>query len=890
MSLPTLLSSDTFENRTVAPGTGSLATFGTASDGEVYTVWSYTNNVVVGASAGDSAGYLFSNNGTPASLSVVLGTQVRRDVTLSVRFSLGLSAGSPTFAVYLRWLDANNWYRVLYSPTQILWQKCITGSVATLATVATGSPLFADITNYRTRILMRGTSLSVKWWLDGVAEPAAYGWTGVDTNIPFSGQWGVGATTSSNGAAQSSTFIAGVQLAFLWVGPVAPAQIINPVGIGGYLGIIGGADRTQDSDIAGLQLDSQMGDKMPKTQLTVFDAGSTPVAVGQEVLLLDSNASPNQTMNLLLNPRLQNPLGSTTLVQPAPPDGAGGNWTYQSTTDRAVIPGPPVNIYANNAVDDVYLFQFTQRNSLTYTGVAGGVTYCLSVNMWLITPLNNVNPFLHLRFLKNGFYLGTAVEQVYLGMTGPRIFSMTATAPAGADQIEARIGLRKNNATNSGRIAVASVQLEPTWFPYLTSYPTADCTPDQPDCYGMPNGVTVRQTRLFAGMVVTAQPSYEAEPVRTWSITCQAASALLEKQFVSAIITSSYDDQILIAQVAALYGNLLTTNHVERGVLIDSRSYDMLTLQEVCQDCANTSGFTFFIDAYYDLHYEPFGSSPALYGYSDAPDGVTTFAYFDWQPNADLTQLGNRVSMVGAQFVGAYDESFTANGSTARFYLTQKPLKKVTSVLVNGVEQVKGINGNALTTFALGSQCLVDFPSASVLFPSNLANGTVVHVFYEWDGQIRAQEMDLISYDTYKLWVDRKAMDNNVTTTAAASQRALQELAQYAYAMLAPQFSSYVGAQAGQVVLLTSAADNLSNAPYIVQSVQANPIGGGRVVYQIKCGADIPTFTRLAKRLHKFTSRSAHLAGIPFSSVAVSVRDFVSIGADSCVPNTNPSY
>jgi hypothetical protein len=887
---PVLLSSDTFENRTLAPGTGAAATFGTASDGEPYSIFTYSANVVVGVAASTLAGFLYSNNGSPASFSSLLGSQVSRDVSLSARFSLGLSAGSPSFYVYLRWLDANNWYRFAFSPTSILFQKCITGSIATLATVATGAPLFADVTNYRARIRAQGVNCSVKWWTDGAAEPAAYGWTGGDTNILLSGGWGLGATTSSSGAAQSSTFIAGVQVAFFEVAPVLPAQLVNPVGIGGYLGIVGGADRSQDSDISGMEFDEAAGDHMPTTKLTVYDDGDSPVSVGQEVIILDSNAPPNQTMNLLLNPTLQSPLGTTILVQPQPPGNPSGNWTYQSTSDRFVTPGSPVTITVNNAVDDVYLFQFTQPNNLTYTGVTGGVTYCLSFSLWVIAPLVNANPLLHIRFLKNGFYQGVAVEQTFLGMTGPRHFSMTATAPAGADQVEVWAGLRKTNASNSGSIAISCIQLEPVWFPYLTTYPTADCTPAQPGCYVMPSGVTVRQSRLFAGMVITTKPDYEAEPSRTWELTCQGASTLLEKQFVSLVVTSSYDDDMIIGQVAALYGNLLTTNHVERGALIDQRVYDLLSLQEMCQDCSNTTGFTYYVDAYYDTHYEPFGSNPALYGYSDAPDGITSFAYHDWIPGADITQLGNRITVIGAQFVGTFEDGFTASGSQSRFFLTQKPIKRVTSVKKNGVEQVKGINGNALTTFALGSQCLIDFPSASVLFPSNLAGGTSVDVVYEWDGQIRAQQLDLISHDTYKMWVDRKVTDNAITTTAAAAQRALQEAAIYAYAMLTPEFKTYVPAVAGQIVLLTSAADNLSNAPYLVQSVQANPKGGGVIEYYVKCGADIPTFTRLQKRLHKFTTRSAHLAGIPLSSLSVSVRDIVRIGADSCVPVPNPPY
>lgn len=78
------------------------------------------------------------------------------------------------------------------------------------------------------------------------------------------------------------------------------------------------------------------------------------------------------------------------------------------------------------------------------------------------------------------------------------------------------------------------------------------------------------------------------------------------------------------------------------------------------------------------------------------------------------------------------EESFIADGSTSQFKLARKQMRGVFSIKVNGDEQTKSIVGGVLND-KIDSQCLIDFSSASIQFPTNLPKGDIVSVKYFHD-------------------------------------------------------------------------------------------------------------------------------------------------------------
>src|SRR6266571_3152715 len=134
---------------------------GTAQDGQVYTKY------------GTGTDSIISNRAKIESLTTdvyeVLGNNSWTDCDATVRIEL--STGTISAGLALRFVDVNNWFRVLASATQLIAAKCIAGSITTIATVskttATGNPYFM-----RFRLFNTGpATLQSRVWLPGQIEP-----------------------------------------------------------------------------------------------------------------------------------------------------------------------------------------------------------------------------------------------------------------------------------------------------------------------------------------------------------------------------------------------------------------------------------------------------------------------------------------------------------------------------------------------------------------------------------------------------------------------------------------------------------------------------------------------------------------------------------------------
>src|SRR6266704_1801031 len=134
---------------------------GTAQDGQVYTKY------------GTGTDSIISNRAKIESLTTdvyeVLGNSSWTDLDATVRIEL--STGTIAAGLALRFVDINNWFRVLASATQLIASKNIAGTITTIATVSktlsTGTPYFM-----RFRLFNTGpATLQSRVWLPGTLEP-----------------------------------------------------------------------------------------------------------------------------------------------------------------------------------------------------------------------------------------------------------------------------------------------------------------------------------------------------------------------------------------------------------------------------------------------------------------------------------------------------------------------------------------------------------------------------------------------------------------------------------------------------------------------------------------------------------------------------------------------
>lgn len=672
----------------------------------------------------------------------------------------------------------------------------------------------------------------------------------------------------------------------------------------GYYLILGRRERTSDTDILGsFKIAQSVNDQMAQPQLDIQDVGcANPVNIGDEVLLIDTTTT-HPTHNLIRNPYFFSPLGTTSINQPAPFNNSSGYYTLTEPSGTSITTGTDpygtseAIMTTSNALTGCVLSQWTQPNL-----VVGSMQYCLSMYLYAISTLVNAYVVIEMDYYNStaqptlgpggggssGGFLGRTQQVITPTGTQAR-YSITDTAPEGTAYIAVYVSLIPSNSSNSGSVSVEDLQLEPVWFSeYQQTYPTPFCGQYGSGCYMLPDSTTIRQNRLFAGRVSHTEPVYDG-PDRIWTTTCQSLQYLLEMTTLNTTYSAELDYNIIADLCNNWLGGLITYNNAVAAVTLD-RSYDDQYLSEVMTDLCNTSGFSYYVDYYFDLHYGPLGGVYAPFRISDNPseiDNATVYGYKQWQNPHDGTQLGNHIIVKGGPFTITTTDTFVGDGTTTTFTLTQvKPLQ-VISCTVAGTEQKKGINGDASTTFAGGYQVLVDFPNHKIVFGTAPGNTITVLCEYTADSQIRSELWELLSYGRYKRFYDRVVNDTTLVTTAAAQARGQQELAQYAFEMQTPKFRLVgITPTAGQTIEISNALEGLVKAPYLVLKVTTTLKPSGTNLYDIECGADIPTFHRLMKHLHKGLTRSQKLSGGVASSINLVVVEPVKTGIDDGVTGT----
>lgn len=669
----------------------------------------------------------------------------------------------------------------------------------------------------------------------------------------------------------------------------------------GYYLILGRRERTADLTMDNLAIQTSISDRMPQIGLELLDIGCiSPVAIQQEILLIDE-ATSNPTHNLLLNTQMFNPVGAQNNPQPSSNTNPNGQWNFYipgntSITQATYQSSSVLEMSTNNALLGSWIEQWSQPNA-----VADAMSYCFSIFLAAATAISNMEVILELDYYNSdapttqspggggsGGHIGsTSVTIPSSSLTSSLTrYSLIGNAPSGTQFVAVSVTFLPTVASNnSGTLAVTEAQLEPLWFSsYGQSYPTPFCNGYQPNCYQLPDGTGIRQTRLFAGRVSLADPTYDG-PDRIYSVTCQSLQYLLEIRQINKTYKATTDYAIIQDICTNWLDGMLSYNHAVQGATFD-RTYDDYYLSEVLNDLCNTTNFYAYVDHYADLHYGPIGQEQASFRVSDNQsevNGTTVLSYTQWKNPHDGTQIGNHVIVKGGNFLQTTVDPFTGDGTTTKFFLTQPQPQAVLSVQVGGVEQKKGINGNAGTTFAGGYQVLIDYSGSFLLFGTAPASNASITCQYSFNGQIRVDVYDMISYDKYKLWFDRVVNDTTIVTTAAAQARGQQELAKYALEMQTPRFQMEVtGPVAGQILEISNTLEGLSKAPYIVQQVTLKLFANSFNLYEVQCGADIPTFSRFIKHLHKSHTRSKKVAlGNVALNTTLVIVDSVVTGVDS---------
>ncbi len=655
-------------------------------------------------------------------------------------------------------------------------------------------------------------------------------------------------------------------------------------------------DRTSLIPPESISLEQMISDPMSKASFDVFDAQSQlSIKTLQDVVILDETGLQNPAWNLLLNPSLLAASSANWFTSSG--GGFGGTLSFSGS--------PPATCTITAGSGSAF---GTFNQQLQKGLVQPGQKYILSGYIQINTPMTNAGATLSFAFYDGAGNVLSNIGITPVTTTGGATTRYNTdpsvgTAPAGAVYAIISFGVQQTGTSPNGTALFSTIQFEPMTFSGQgVSYPTPDCNPSQTSgpnqSYQLPNGTTIRGTRLFAGQLQQSKRVYDdasgqkgAGKDRTHE--CQAVSAewILE---TTVLVNKSYSNMYDSAIIADLITTclsvpptgtgqtlpvpLFSTNNVVQGVLVDQISWDGQTAREALNALCNLSNFTFYPDPYFDLHYQPQHYNTTSFGLSDTPDNVSTFAYDELEVDEDGSQVRNRVQVNGGNYSQQQIDTFSGNGVATTFTLSQQP-DAILSITVTGASQVFKPHGQG-TLGVGGLQAQWDKTNSTITFntaPPNATNNVVVTYTTPLPVRVRIWELQAIGQQNGRTY-DAKIDDTSLMTPTSAIARGEAETSVFGYPRNIYTFSTLQPIQPGNVVPFTCQMENLTSYPLLIQKVTTTtPQGAGLYVYKVEGGAYNPLFSDILANLHKAVTRSKQVAGLlPLQEVLVS-RDTLTL-------------
>lgn len=569
--------------------------------------------------------------------------------------------------------------------------------------------------------------------------------------------------------------------------------------------------------------------------------------------------------------------------------------------------------FSNNAVGTALAAQTITNVGLAATNYAvAGQQYCLSATINVTAPLVNAYAELQIAFLDvSGSIIASATSSQITSTNGAQRFSVQGTAPAGVVQLQAVFGGGTLSSTNSGTVTFTALQLEPMWFPGIYSYPSPICDFLQSDSITLPDGTACRMDRVFCGYISHLTVSYLGT-TRIYDVEATGLDGLMENiTLVNASYTNQTDQAIITGIVNSLTqsGNIyaatpsLQSNTPQSlayrnvpicyaGANIAAIQFADNTLREVINALTAITGFLAGIDNYYNVFYYPPFYNAAPYGFSDSPDNVTTFAYYDYSIEYDGSQIQNALRVLGATVSvqvtetwhaqdGSHTEGVTG-GKTYYFVLFHVPnavptqIKFGSTVLQCGEDTNAGSNSAPLLC-NLGSNPTGPLGMIYIWNSTdNVSAGTQISVTYTYDKDTYVEVRSPDSIAQYGRPLYSKLNDSNLTSVAAAVAAGEAQLQSYELPRITVKFKTQKLVLPGQVIELTSAQDGLNRAHYAVQKVTARYLGNAINEYEVEAGTYIDDFVDFFRNTQKAINRVDHNPADPVLQTNLTMIDSVS--------------
>lgn len=337
--------------------------------------------------------------------------------------------------------------------------------------------------------------------------------------------------------------------------------------------------------------------------------------------------------------------------------------------------------------------------------------------------------------------------------------------------------------------------------------------------------VTRDSSTIFGGVIVRITENVIASTILEYVVECNDYSQFLKRE----LVTERYQSMTVAAIVADLLTNYTTDGFTSTNTtstqLIESISFNRLTVADCLQKLADAISFVWYVDYDMDVHFFAKNAESAPFSLSDTSEN---YIYNSLEIVEDLTQVRNSILVQGGEAVstGTRTEYWSGDATRVNFPLANK-YDSLPTVTVGGVAQTVGVE-------YLGDDasfdCMWNFNEKYIRFtsghtPASGTNNIVVTGTYLYPIVVSVPApASQVQFGVYEFAIT----DKSIRSQEEAIARALAELKSYQDEIHEGSFRTYEdGLRAGQVIEIDSTQRG-KNISVLIQSVTAimrDPLG-----------------------------------------------------------------
>lgn len=427
-------------------------------------------------------------------------------------------------------------------------------------------------------------------------------------------------------------------------------------------------------------------------------------------------------------------------------------------------------------------------------------------------------------------------------------YQVTATMPAVFS--DSYIGLRLDTGGTAQAITFWMDGLQFEQFGSATPWHLGRTTPVPALVRG--GEVTIQDatgTLVFGGYVSNLKDASTQVLVKT-QLDCVDYFQFLDRTEVNEVFTGDTDIDIIRFIITNYAPDILLDDIPASGTYSFTKRYVRAkTIKEALTAIAKVTGFAVWVTPDKRLQYKaPTEVSTAPFFLSDNPDFVNSFGYDIDDHNLDEEGTINRVYFYGGKKSSDdfdQDLSVQANGSNKVFQLAYYPHDSSDGkvhIFKNSVDLQIGSPFSTSPNDKLKSEggtsdVLLNRDAMTATFDVAPVDTDTLIARYRYSTPLVVVVSDRSSFQFYGKWYDGKMDDQTVLDSSTAIQRARVLLSQQSYGLESLKVITHQGGlQAGMLLKVVNDLRAISDT-YLVQSVDAKPLGAGYFEYSVSMGA-----------------------------------------------------